>query len=121
MSMQKVGTISPRVAATLGLSGVDNAPIYLGATNIAHMQSRHPADYQKYSREIPNILAAPDYVGLNQKDGSIEYVKGFIVDGEYVKVAVRVSSSGTHYARSLYTLNSNRVRNFITKGTLKKP
>lgn len=121
MSMQKVGAISPRVAAALGLSGVDNAPVYLGGTNIAHMKARHSADYQKYGTEIPNILAAPDYVGLNQKDGSIEYVKEFVVDGDFVKVAVRVSSSGKHFARSLYVLGNNRVNNFIAKGTLKKP
>lgn len=121
MSIQKVGTISPRVAAALGLSGIDNAPVYLGDSNIAHMQARHPADYQKYGAEIPNIIAAPDYVGRNQKDGSIEYVKEFIVDGEFVKVAVRVSSSGRHFARSLYVLGTNRVYNFIAKGTLKRP
>lgn len=121
MSRQKVGAISPRVAATLGLSGVDNSPIYLGDSNIAHMQTQHPADYLKYGGEIRNILAAPDYVGINRKDGSIEYVKEFVVDGEFVKVAVRVSSSGRHFVRSLYILRNSRVRNYIAKGTLKKP
>ena len=67
-----------------------------------------------------NILATPDYVGQNPTDGSIEYVKEFLLAGEYVKVAVRLSQSDRYYARSLYVLNNNRVRNYIAKGTLKK-
>ena len=53
-------------------------------------------------------------------DGSIEYVKQFVIDNKYVKVAVRVTTNGTYYARSLYVLNSNRVNNFIKKGSLHK-
>ena len=84
------------------------------------MQSHHPADWAKYGAELVNILAYPDYVGQNPKDGSIEYVKEFLVDGEFVKVAVRLSGRGYYYARSLYVLNDSRVKNFIAKGTLKK-
>lgn len=84
------------------------------------MIQRHPADYQKYGAQIPYILSSPDYVGTNPSDGSIEYVKEFLVEGEYVKVAVRIAGTGKYFARSLYVLNPNRVRNFIAKGTLKK-
>ena len=117
---QEVGKLSPRVVALLGSSLQPNQPIYLGPSNIAHMQNRHPADYAKYGQYLPQILATPEYVGENPKDGSIEYVKDFQINGEYVKVAVRLSGSGTLYARSLYVLNSNRVNNFIQKGTLKR-
>lgn len=121
MGQQKVGMISPRVAAVLGLNELAGSPIFLGDTNTAHMMASHPNDFQKYGKEIQNILQSPDYVGVNQKDSSIEYVKEFLVDGDFVKVAVRVSSSGKHFARSLYVLGQNRVQNFIAKGTLKKP
>lgn len=56
----------------------------------------------------------------NAKDDSIEFTKEFCVNGEYVKVAVRVSTRNVYYARSMYVLNPNRVKNFIAKGTLKK-
>lgn len=52
------------------------------------MQSRHPQDYEKYGADIADILNCPDYVGKNPKDDSIEYVKEYQVDGEFVKVAV---------------------------------
>ena len=120
MATNQVGVITPHIAALLDRSDLRDQPIFLGDSNIAHMQTSHPADFAKYGDQLTNILAAPDYVGVNQKDGSIEYVKEFLVDNEYVKIAVRISASGRFFARSLYVLNNNRVRNFIAKGTLKK-
>ena len=116
----EVGKLSARVASLLGLHLQENQPILLGDSNITHMLNRHPADYAKYGQYIPLILASPDYVGQNPKDGSIEYVKDFQINGEYVKVAVRLSGGGALYARSLHVLKPNRVQNFIAKGTLKK-
>ena len=99
---------------------VAGTPIYLGDSNISHMKTSHPDDYQKYGTNIEQILAKPDYIGINKKDSSIEFVKEYLVDNEFVKVAVRISTQGTFYARSLYVLKNSRVENFIKKGTLKK-
>ena len=118
--MQRVGQLSERVISLLELPLKVNQPIFLGSSNIAHMQNRHPADYEKYGAYIPMILEHPDYVGQNPQDDSIEYVKEFQIDGEYVKVAVRLSGSGKLFARTVYRLNPRRVENFINKGTLKK-
>ena len=117
---QQVGILSANVIAALGLSLQAGQPILLGSSNISHMMNRHPGDYAKYGQYIEKILSFPDYVGENPTDGSIEYVKEFQIGGEFVKVAVRLSGSGALYARSLYVLNHNRVKNFIQKGTLKK-
>lgn len=107
----QVGTITQDIINILGITNIKpNTPILLGDTNIKHMQMSHPADYQKYSSHIVNILCSPDYVGVNKKDNSLEFVK----------VAVRISLNGNVFARSMYILNNNRVKNFITKGTLKK-
>lgn len=120
MAVNQVGVIAPHIAALLNRSDLSNQPIFLGDSNLAHMQTSHPADFAKYGTQLSAILASPDYVGVNQKDQSIEYVKEFLIDNEYVKIAVRVSTSGRYFARSLYVLNNNRVKNFIAKGTLKK-
>ena len=72
-----------------------------------------------YGDDISLIIAKPDYVALN-KDKSIEYVKEYQRDNEFVKVAVKVNLSGNYFARTLYVLNSKRVQDFIAKGTLKK-
>ena len=56
----------------------------LGESNIAHMVSRHPEDYALYGEYIPLILSMPDYVALNTKDESIEYVKEVQMDDIYM-------------------------------------
>lgn len=116
-----IGKIKSSVIAALQLNNVcEGTPIFLGDTNIQHMKSKHSQAYLKYGTRIPLIVNSPDYVGLNPKDNSIEYVKEFNVDNEFVKVAVRISTNGTYFARSIYVLNNNRVNNFIAKNTLKK-
>mgnify|MGYP003294315167 CR=1 FL=1 len=118
----QVGEVKANVIAALGLNIPADTPILLGDSNINHMKSRHPNDYEKYGKYIEIILRNPDYVGINPSDNSIEYVKEFCIsDNEYVKVAIRVSQSGSFYARSLYTLNPFRVKDFVSNGTLKKP
>lgn len=118
--MKQIGIINKNIIDTLHLEIPENSPILLGETNIKHMKKSHPDDYNKYKDEISNILRTPDYVGVNPKDNSLEYVKDFIVNDEFVKVAVRISTKGKFFARSLYILNRNRTTNFISKGTLKK-
>ena len=117
---KQVGKLSQRVIELLGLTLSEGRSILLGESNIAHMVSRHPEDYALYGEYIPLILSMPDYVALNTKDESIEYVKEVQMDDIYVKVAVRVSAGGQLFARSVYRLNTNRAKNFIEKGTLKK-
>lgn len=118
--MKIIGTITQQIESLLNLNLPNDRNIYLGETNIKHMITSHPTDFQKYKDELTNILSNPDYVGLNPNDSSIEYVKEYIVDNEYVKVAVRIYSGKKFYARSIYVLNNNRVKNFISKGTLIK-
>ena len=117
---KQVGKLSQRVIELLGLTLSEGRSILLGESNIAHMVSRHPEDYALYGEYIPLILSMPDYVALNTKDESIEYVKEVQMDDVSVKVAVRVSARGQLFARSVYRLNTNRAKNFIEKGTLKK-
>lgn len=116
----KIGNFSARIIETLELDIPVGTPIYIADSNIEHMKSSHPNDFKKYGAQLTNIIATPDYVGKNAKDDSIEFTKEFCVNGEYVKVAVRVSTRNVYYARSMYVLNPNRVKNFIAKGTLKK-
>ena len=117
---KQVGILCQRVIDLLGLSMTEGQSILLGESNVAHMVSRHPADFALYGEYIPLMLRARDYVALNAKDGSIEYVKEVQVNSVFVKVAVRVSARGQLFARSVYRLNTNRVLNFIEKGTLKQ-
>lgn len=117
---KQIGVFSAEIITALNLNIAIGTPIYIGDTNIQHMKSSHPYDYMKYGNDIACIISNPDYVGKNAKDNSIEFTKEYMVNGEFVKVAVRVSAQNTYYARSLYILNNSRVNNFIQKGTLIK-
>ena len=111
--MKQVGVITAQVIQILGLDIIPDTPIYLGDTNIAHMEVNHERDYSLYGDLIEEIIASPTYVGY--KRGSIEYIKEV---SEYVKVAVRVSSDGDYFARTLYTMNSYKVEKMVVKGNL---
>lgn len=65
-------------------------------------------------------MNSPDYVGLSPKDSSILFVKLYEVDGEYIRVAVRIASSGRCYAKTLHLLSTCNAERYIKKGTLKK-
>ena len=115
----KVGETSLRLIQLLGLTCAPGTPIFMGPSNIEHMKNKHPDDFNTYHDQIPSILSSPDYV-RKSSDGSIEYVKEFRYNSEYVKVAVRMSGGYTWYLRTMYVLNTNRVNNYIQKGTLLK-
>jgi hypothetical protein len=115
----KIGEISQTVIEALKIDITPGTSILIGDTNIAHMKLKHGADYDKYGDQIHEIITDPDYVGINPSDTSLEFVKKIGTDEDYVKVAVRISSQGKHFARSLYVLNTNRTQDFIAKGALK--
>ena len=119
-SIKHIATLDDKIFKILGISPFEDNKVYVGETNIRHIEAKHKDDFDKYFLHISDIINKPDYVGLNVKDNSIELVKEFCVDNNYVKVAVRISNNRKLFARSLYTLNTNRVKNFIKKGTLKK-
>lgn len=80
--MQIIGKISKKVAETLNVEIKNDINIYIANSNVNHIKEKHPEAYDKYFYDIQKIILHPDYVGLNPKDGSIEYVKEYILNGE---------------------------------------
>ena len=117
---EKIGEISEQVRGVLGLDLAVGTPIYIGLTNIEHMEREHPIEYERYFALLPEIISSPDFVGLNSKDYSIEYIKTFTTSaGNFVKLAVRISNDGFLFARSLYEILGRTVIARAEKGTLK--
>jgi len=116
-----IGKISEEVKKLLELDLPSGTPIYIGPTNIEHMQREHPAEYERYFTLLPRIISTPDFVGLNPKDSSIEYIKTFSTSaGQYLKLAVRISNDGFLFARSLYEILERTVQQRAVKGMLKQ-
>lgn len=117
MSTRRVGTIDKKTIDLLGLSIAPDTPILLGESNINHMKESHPEDYEKYFSSLETILATPDYVNLNPKDGSIKYIK--TID-EHVVVGVRVSTKGKAFARTIFTIEEWKFKQYADGGYLKE-
>lgn len=118
--MKPIGYISQTIINILELDIAPNTPVFIGESNINHIKNRHPYEYDKYFLDIGNIINLPDYVGLSPKDSSILFVKLYKVDDEYVRVAVRITSNGRCYAKTLHLLSTCNAERYIEKGTLKK-
>jgi len=114
-----IGTISNAVSKALGKEGHFYKPgerIYLGDRNIKHMKQRHLLVYIKYNDRLSQIIAEPDYVGINDEDGSLMYVKLF---EDHVKLVVRVAGDEKLYIRTMYTVYKSRTEDSVKSGKLK--
>ncbi|MCI8532540.1 MAG: transposase [Lachnospiraceae bacterium] len=118
--MKPVAYISERVVNMLHLPISPGTPVFIGESNIEHIKKRHPYEYEKYMPDIGSIINFPDYIGQSPKDASILFVKLYQVHNEYIRVAVRITSSGRCYAKTLHLLSTCNAERYIEKGTLKK-
>lgn len=117
MVTRQVGIIDERTIKLLGLSISPGTPILLGESNIAHMKESHPEAYQKYFSSLESILSEPDYVNLNPKDGSIKYIKTI---EDHVVIGVRVSTKGNAFARTIFTIEEWKFKQYADGGYLKE-
>lgn len=113
---QQVGQLSFKI---INLLKINYKPqkIFIGRTNIKHIKKRHPEEFEQYLQRISDIIANPDYVGQNPRQGSIEYIKVF---EHNVLVAVRASKSGTLFVRSMYTITEAKLKRYLTSNRLVK-
>ncbi len=120
MSRKQIGNFTSEIINLLNLDIPVGTPIYIGESNIEHIKSRHPYEYDKYFCDIEDIIREPDYIGQNPHDSSILFVRLYEVHGEYIRVAVKISPYGNCYAKTLHLLSTCNAERYIEKGTLKK-
>lgn len=109
---RQIGKLNKKVIQLLELEYDEDIPILLGDANIEHMKRQHPEDYKKYG----NIIAKPTYVARNPNQGSIEYIKEYKIDNKFILLAVRVSSKGTLFAKTLFTMTERKKNIYLAKG-----
>ena len=116
---RQVGVVSAAVIKTLGKEASHYQAgdiIYIGERNLGHMKSQHISIFLKYHDKLALIISEPDYVGINEDDGSLEYVKIF---DEHVKLAIRIAGDNKLYIRTMFTVLESRTDYFIKSGRLK--
>lgn len=117
---REIGKLNFKVIKLLNLNFKEELPIILGDTNINHMKRQHPNDYQKYGKHISEIVANPTYVAKNPNQGSVEYIKEYKIDNEFVLVAVRVTNNGRMFARTLFRMTEQKKNTYLNKRICKK-
>ena len=70
--------------------------------------------------EIENILKEPTYVARNPNQGSIEYIKEYKVNNDFILVAVRISNKGTMFAKTLFKMSEKKKNIYLKNGYAKK-
>ena len=110
-----IGTLTKNVINEFGLTLKEGQPIYIGNSNLNHMQTEHPEDFEKYGNKIIEIINDPDYIAKhpNKKNSAIEYIKVYTSeDNQHVLVAVRATGSGTLFARTLFVMDNEKVEKY---------
>lgn len=114
-----VGRLDQKVVDTFNLSWMGGQEIYCGESNIQHMKTNHPEDYEKYKDELENIIKNPTFIARHprKKNAAIEYIKVFDDnDGERVLVAVRATGKEKLFARTLFVMDPEKVKRYDENG-----
>lgn len=109
----RIGKISKKVIQILNLNDKKEKAIYIGNGNIEHIKIRHPEDYKKYGDKIEEIIKNPTYLARNEKKNSIEFIKEYKINNDFVLVAVRVSNSDIHFVRTMYVMSDEKVKRYF--------
>ena len=119
--VNKIGKFSKKIIDLLNLNIPENTEIYIGNQNREHMEKKHSHDYYYYHHLLPNIISNPDYVGIEPKNNSIEYIKEVSIDPSVIiKIAIRVSSNGKYFVRTMYNISDHKIQSALSKGYLLK-
>lgn len=110
---KQIGKVTRKIIKILNLKYDKEEPIFIGEANIAHMKEEHPEDFKKYGANIEDIIKNPTYLARNEKKKSIEFIKEYKIDNEYVLVAVRVSNNNVHFARTMYVMADEKVKKYF--------
>lgn len=117
-----IGNLTKSIIDEFGLNLKEGQPIYIGESNLKHMESEHPEDFKLYGDKIEEIINNPDFIAKhpNKKNSAIEYIKIYKnKEDNHVLVAVRATGAGTLFARTLFVMDDEKVNKYKNKNALK--
>lgn len=117
--IEKLGVIGESIINLFDLNINPQTSVYIGLNNRIHMENSHGETYREYESYMSDILANPDYVGVNPHDKSLEYYKSYNGVTVHIKLAVRSTAKGVYFAKTIYEINDNKLNSYIKKGRIK--
>ncbi len=115
----KVGTFTDKFNKILGID-VEQLDIFRSKGLPAHMVKRKHYKCLKYIDYIPDILATPDYIGINPNETgrSIEFVKRY---DDNVLLGIKLDTEGEYfYVSTMYDVQESKEMRRLHSGRLKK-
>ena len=81
LNIEKYRCVSPNIATD---------EVIITDERVAHIQARHPEDYERFCSYIPKIIADPDYIIAANKENTAVILKEIIENGEKFKLILRL-------------------------------
>lgn len=69
--------------------------------------------FEQCLEDIPSIIKSPDYIGMRRDKGSLSF---FRILSQTVVVVARITSSGKLSFRTMYTLTSAQLDDYVRRG-----
>ncbi len=104
MTLRTVGRIDIKRYSCVS-SEIKTDEVIITDERIAHIQERHPNDYERYCSYIPEIVADPDYIIEANKPNTAVVLKEIIEDNEHFQLVLRLVVDGDqkNYKNSVIT------------------
>ncbi len=115
----KVGSFADKFNVILG-TDIELLDIFRSKGLPAHMLKRKHYKCLKYIDYIPDIIADPDYIGINPNESgdSIELVKQY---DDHVLLGIKLDMDGRYlYVSTMYDVQESKVLRRLHSGRLKK-
>jgi len=115
----KVGNFADKFNVILG-TDIEQLDIFRSKGLPAHMLKRKHYKCLKYIDYIPDIIANPDYIGINPNESgdSIELVKQY---DDHVLLGIKLDMNGRYlYVSTMYDVQESKVSRRLHSGRLKK-
>ena len=115
----KVGSFADKFNVILG-TDIELLDIFRSKGLPVHMLKRKHYKCLKYIDYIPDIIADPDYIGINPNESgaSIELVKQY---DDHVLLGIKLDMDGSYlYVSTMYDVQESKVSRRLHSGRLKK-
>ena len=119
----EIGKLSNEIISTLDLD-CESKKIYLWGARIYEHCEKHkkeyssPAAYYEAIENIPEIIKAPDYVGVSKSNGNVQYIKK-LTDYSLLVVKLTKGKDGLLF-RTIYPITEGKLKSNIKSGNYKE-
>jgi hypothetical protein len=114
----KLGRINRAVEKALNEDFGEEVWIYLLAEDLDKMASKWPTIYLSRISEAAKIIKSPDYAGYVEKKQTLYFIKEYLKDGRFQKVALSLVKEGQWHLKELFALNEEKSEEIAREGYL---